>query len=33
MWRYFTPEAKRQADELVRNLLQAYDQSIDTLTG
>ena len=29
--RYFTPEAKRQADELVRNLLQAYDQSIDTL--
>ncbi|WP_445989917.1 M13 family metallopeptidase [Chromobacterium haemolyticum] len=29
--RYFTPEAKRQADELVRNLLKAYDQSIDTL--
>ncbi len=30
--KYFTPEAKRQADELVRNLLKAYDQSIDTLS-
>ncbi|XLM20676.1 M13 family metallopeptidase, partial [Chromobacterium piscinae] len=29
--KYFTPEAKRQADELVHNLLKAYDQSIDTL--
>ncbi|WP_233492864.1 M13 family metallopeptidase [Chromobacterium sp. ATCC 53434] len=29
--KYFTPEAKRQADELVRNLLAAYDQSIDGL--
>ncbi|WP_232538644.1 M13 family metallopeptidase [Chromobacterium phragmitis] len=29
--KYFTPEAKRQADELVRNLLKAYDQSVDTL--
>ncbi|QEL57463.1 M13 family metallopeptidase [Chromobacterium paludis] len=30
--KYFTPEAKRQADELVHNLLKAYDQSIDTLS-
>ncbi|MCD4504608.1 M13 family metallopeptidase [Chromobacterium piscinae] len=29
--KYFTPEAKRQADELVRNLLTAYDRSVDTL--
>ncbi|WP_239690848.1 M13 family metallopeptidase [Chromobacterium sphagni] len=29
--KYFTAEAKRQADELVRNLLSSYDQSIDKL--
>lgn len=29
--KYFTAEAKRQADELVRNLLTAYDQSVDKL--
>jgi putative endopeptidase len=29
--RYFTPKAKQRADELVRNILRAYQSSIDTL--
>ena len=30
--KYFKPEAKAQMDELVQNLLKAFEQSIDELT-